>query len=186
VNGGADTAICEEQSTAVADLKRFLFDKGVIALAGRVAEKRAVRPSPDGWVLFVSPERRVSIHEAAHGIAGIASGRFVHEVSVIPCERMNGYVTWWSQSAVPAQPMDRENVERDHSQAARAAALLAPHTCPQWKAVRETVRTMRRRAEQIIEGNWLEVLELANALEKHKVLDRTQIESLVRTVTIAP
>jgi hypothetical protein len=44
---------------------------------------------------------------------------------------------------------------------------------------------IRRRAEQIVEENWLDVLMIAGALEKEKRLDRSEIEGLVRSTTIA-
>jgi hypothetical protein len=76
-------------------------------------------------------------------------------------------------------------VDSDRSQAARLALLLAPFDVCQWKAILRMVRMIRRRAEQIVEENWLDVLMIAGALEKEKRLDRSEIEGLVRSTTIA-
>jgi hypothetical protein len=83
-----------------------------------------------------------------------------------------------------SQPIE-EKVETDYSNAARLAALFAPlDVCPRWKAILRVVRTIRQRAEEIIEENWVEVLAIAGALEKHKRLDRSQIEALAVSTSI--
>jgi ATP-dependent Zn protease len=133
----------------------------------------------DGWIPMRLPqERRTAIHEAGHAIAAIVAGRFVHEASIIPHGLMSGHV-FWSESAARCSQVIEEKVETDYSKAVRLASLFAPlDVCPRWKAILHAVRTIRQRAEEIIEENWVEVLAIAGALEKHKRLDRPQIEAL--------
>jgi hypothetical protein len=110
--------------------------------------------------------------------------RFVHEASIIPRQFSAGHVVW-SKSAVRCSQPIKEKVETDYSNAARLAALFAPlDVCPRWKAILRVVRTIRQRAEEIIEENWVEVLAIAGALEKHKRLDRSQIEALAVSTSI--
>jgi hypothetical protein len=84
--------------------------------------------------------------------AAIQAKRFVHEASVTLGPFTAGHVAL-SQSAVPPELSD-EKPECDRSTAARI--VLTPlDTCPRWKAIPETVRSLRRRAEEIIEENWV-------------------------------
>ena len=166
----------------------YVFDTAVIALAGPVAEYRAMHPIvDDGWIPMRLPlERRVAIHEAGHAIAAIVTERFVHEASIIPCQFAAGRVVY-SRSAAPYSPQPmKEKIETDYSKAVRLASLFAPFDiCPRWKAIRQVIRTIRQRAEEILENNWVEVLAVAGALEKHKSLDRSQIKALAVSTRIA-
>jgi ATP-dependent Zn protease len=130
-------------------------------------------------------ERRVAIHEAGHAIAAIVTERFVHEASIIPHGLMTGHIVWSKSPAPCSQQAIKEKIENDYSSAARLASLFAPFDiCPRWKAILAVVRTIRQRAEQIVEENWVEVLAVAGALEKHKRLDRSQIEALAVSTRI--
>jgi hypothetical protein len=112
--------------------------------------------------------------------------RFVHEASIIPRRFSAGHVVWSKSPVRCSQPI-KEKVEMDYSNAARLASLFAPFDiCPRWKAIRKAVRTIRHRAEEIVEENWVEVLAIAGALEKHKRLDRSQIETLAVSRRIGP
>jgi hypothetical protein len=172
----------------VIDAREYVFNTAVIALAGPVAEYRAVHPMvEDGWIPARLPlERRLAIHEAGHAIAAIVTERFVHEASIIPRQFSAGHVVW-SRSPAPCSPQPmKEKVETDYSNAVRLASLFAPFdVCPRWKAIRQVIRTIRQRAEEILENNWVEVLAVAGALEKHKRLDRSQIEALAVSTRIA-
>jgi hypothetical protein len=173
----------ESDPKRVIDARQYVFDTAVIALAGPAAEYRAVHPIVDaGWMPMRLPqERRTAIHEAGHTIAAIVAGRFVHEASIIPRQFSAGHVVW-SKSAVRCSQAIEEKLETDYSNAARLASLFAPFDiCPRWKAILRVVRTIRQRAEEIVEQNWVEVLALAGALEKYGQLDRAQVESLVKS-----
>jgi hypothetical protein len=118
----------------VIDAREYVFNTAVIALAGPVAEYRAVHPMvEDGWIPARLPlERRLAIHEAGHAIAAIVAGRFVHEASIIPRRFSAGHVVWSKSPVRCSQPI-KEKVETDYSNAARLASLLLSLLARRWE-----------------------------------------------------
>jgi len=53
-----------------------------------------------------------------------------------------------------------------------------------WKSILATVRALRREAAEILDRNWLSVMDVASSLERWKELDYSQIAKLLRSVTI--
>ncbi|MGI9073360.1 MAG: hypothetical protein ACR2JB_19090 [Bryobacteraceae bacterium] len=76
-------------------------------------------------------------------------------------------------------------MEWDRTTIARFAYLLtSSDEPPMWKSILATVRALRREAAEILDRNWLSVMDVASSLERWKELDYSQIAKLLRSVTI--
>jgi uncharacterized membrane protein len=156
-------------------------NEAVISLAGIAAEHRAAHPSVDpGWVaLRPSPKRRTAIHEAGHVIAALRTGNYAYGASVVPNGRISGLATW-SRSPDACDPPAGLEIEPDVRRAARIALLLVdPKVTAGWKAILAELRKIRQSADELIAQNWIDVVAVADALERHEKLDRSEIERLV-------
>jgi ATP-dependent Zn protease len=162
------------------DAQRFGFEQGVLYLAGPAAQKRARRGSAPGWVRNRSPRELVAFHEAGHCVVAAALSQIVFSVSIVPDAESGGRCnTGGSEEAGLKEP--KAGIH-DHTAAVGYAYLLLSDGLPGpgWRSVLAMVRRMRRQAEEIIEANWLYVIAVAEALQRNKELDRSQIERLIR------
>jgi hypothetical protein len=172
---------------AKSDAERYFVTRGLAALAGNIAEKRAHRRNGDGWAIFLTPEAARSYHEAGHAVTAMVGGLFVLRASIVPDPGIRigqgfsgGHVVY---SRTPADGPVRPPAEThgDHSQAARAAWLLTPFDAPRprWRHVLGTARALRLQAFQIVEQNWLFIAALACELQRTREMDRAAIERIV-------
>ncbi|MGI9073361.1 MAG: hypothetical protein ACR2JB_19095 [Bryobacteraceae bacterium] len=61
-----------------ADPRGKLHAEALMVVAGRLAEKRALRGSEPGWVRLLSLEQRTAYHESGHAVVAAACGLYVH------------------------------------------------------------------------------------------------------------
>jgi hypothetical protein len=95
----------ESDPKRVKDARQSVFDRGVIAIAASIAEKRVMHPIVDDGCVPLLPtrERKTAIHESAHAVAAVALKRFVYEVSIEPGQFSAGRVIWSQYADVVPQ-----------------------------------------------------------------------------------
>jgi hypothetical protein len=174
------------EAVARTEAERYFVTRGLVALAGDIAEKRARRGSGDGWEIFLTENAARAYHEAAHAVAVIIGGLFVLRVSIVPDRGVRVGQSFSAGHVIYSRSADTTierpaQIQRDHSQAARAAWLLTPFDAPRprWRHVLRTVRALRSEASQIIEQNWLFIAALACELQRTREMDRAAIERVV-------
>src|SRR5690242_13016809 len=159
-------------------------NEAVISLSGIAAEHLATHPSVDeGWVpLRPSRQRLVAIHEGGHAVAALRTENYAHSASVVPDGRTAGRVLWSRFPDAGDLPEEPE-VEHDLARASRIASLLVAdlEVTPRWKAILAELRKIRQSADELIAQNWIDVLAVADALERHKQLDSSEIRRLVNS-----
>jgi hypothetical protein len=167
------------------ETERVVFSKAVVSMAGPLAEKRALRGSGPGWVVQVTTERRIAVHEAGHAVLATVTGLYAHRVTVVPDAYSLGHCLVSSSPDTPEEPSE---VRTDLDQVCRFAWALTHFdpAIPRWKAVLATARRIRSTAAQFVECHWFEIQALASELERNQHLDRNQIEDCVPNRTGVP
>src|SRR5689334_11457217 len=126
--------------------ERYTWERGVLAFAGPLAQRRSKRHDEAGWALDLWPELERAIHEAGHAIAAAALGSVVHELSIVPRpDVLSGggrfYLAGFCLcSAHHEIPQSITETPSDHVAIAGSAWLLTPleknAAAPHWTAVR--------------------------------------------------
>ncbi len=175
-----------EPEISLAEALQLARAEGLIALAGLVAARRALRGSEPGWRRFRSSTELKAFHECGHAIVALVLGKHVYGLSIVAdaTVRMgkSGILGGFAfigrgdepinPQAEPAGPM-----ETDIQTVCKWAQLYEdPAT---WRAMRRTIRAWRVEAAAIVEDNWYLLQKLAGELERRQTMNRSEIGAIV-------
>lgn len=161
---------------------------GVVHLAGKAAERRALQGSAPGWRRWRTPEELRAHHEAGHAIAQWARGDFVWKLSIMVDKNTrvgkSGYLAGFSSAGVtPAPPGPIEfpaRVDCDLRNAAGDCMMLSLCEPPYgWRGAVRAAHRLRARTRDLVEQHWPLIAALAGELVRHQELDRAQIEAIL-------
>jgi len=163
-----------------------LESRVIIYLAGRAAERRALRGSAPGWIRFRSHEEVVALHEAAHGIAQWSYGLHVWKINVLEHgdvlvgeSRLTGAFSAAGTSTDPPALLNF-SPRGDLSMAVGVCNLLSTYEpISGWRTTLHIARRLRARARAFVDQHWLAITVLAEELVRSKELNRAQVESIL-------
>jgi hypothetical protein len=151
----------------VTDDELVFFRQGLIALAGKIAETRALRGSEPGWVKLISPEGSLAIHEAAHQIvAALCVSGEHHSQLGMEVQRWHIFCRWLLPTVSQPRPLILEPgtsvliLDRTHIAEAALALTLThcPKDMPRWPVARRVIRLLRQAAAALIEEHWFLII----------------------------
>jgi hypothetical protein len=165
----------------------------VILLAGRAAQRLALRGSEAGWRRMRRRLELTAFHEAGHGVVAAACGRTVYELTIVPdpfCEMgknlMSGGSCREGLSLIDPKPPSEATLatkttgETDSYRIARMGVMcFAGGVSPKWKLALKVIRQFRKRTEGLLEANWPWVQKLAEELERRKTLNQSEIAAIL-------
>jgi hypothetical protein len=161
----------------------------VIYLAGKVAERRAVRGSAPGWQRFRVRDELRAFHESGHAIAQWAGGRYPWKLSIRIDENVrvgkSGHLGGYASAGTTPEPPGPielpARLDCDLRLAARACQILSlcepPHG---WRGAVRVAHRLRARSRDLVEQHWQLVVLLAGELVRHQELDQAQIERVLK------
>jgi hypothetical protein len=175
-------------------------------LAGKAAERLALRGSEPGWRRFRTADELRSFHEAAHGLIAASRGRTVYSLSIIPDLKrevgttglyiVGGYCEQGSSPDPLPEGSQRAPLETDEHRAVRIAAIFAMGSGPRpqlqseiaqwlkpgWLDTLSVVREYQRRSEALLAANWFLLVKLSAELLKRQVLNQREIAAILGRV----
>ena len=169
-----------------------LWDADVVrSLAGKVAERRALRGAELGWIRQRTSDELMAFHEAAHAVAGWVHGEYPYWLSIIPNPAVRiqktshlGGISMSARSPDPVIHCDPapEVLECDTRQAARACMNIALFIDQPrgWRGALRVYRRLLERAQTLVDREWPLVTDLAGELLRHKELNQTQIQRILK------
>jgi len=165
----------------------FAREEGIIVLAGKVAEKRALRGSEPGWRRWRRAEELRAFHEAGHAIAAIAMGQYVYLLNIVPDpsrlvgkgNQIQGGIAWTGRKPGVVTDLSAPwpKSQGDASKAIAIAWGVAEEAT--WRSILGVVRRWQAEAAQIVERHWYVVMALAEALEERKTLSASEVAAVV-------
>ncbi|MBI4905294.1 MAG: hypothetical protein HY820_16795 [Acidobacteria bacterium] len=115
-----------------------------------------------------SHEWVVALHEAAHAAVATALSIRVKEVSFLPGDGTLGHCRYHGDPPRGAIP---------RSDTSKALAILRlSHGCSDWRETRRHLRSLRRRAEDLVRGDLYPIHRLAEALRERYKLSGEEAE----------
>lgn len=160
----------------------------MIALAGRIGERRALRGSEPGWVRVLTPQQLICHHEAAHGVVAVLLGWHVYELNLHPdpalkVETGAPVLAFCSTGTKAERPVCNDCVWNSDGRTVALFSLLAAPAPGGWLGAIRVIHKLRAEVAGLIEKYWFEITVLAWELERHGELDREQIRIILRTIT---
>lgn len=170
--------------SAVAELET----DAIISLAGKAAERRALRGTAPGWRRMRTRDEIRAYHEAGHAVARLCAGQYVWKLSIIPdatvCIQETGISAGYcagGKTQEPTGPMERPaRAETDLRRAARACLILAITEAPYgWRGALRIAHRLRAQAWELIDQHWPLVARLASELAERGEMNQHEIAGLL-------
>lgn len=167
------------------DAQRILAAQAVILLAGKCAERRALRGSSAGWRRFRTPEEMVALHEAGHAALANAAGFIVFSASILHSSETAG-VTGSGPSigrvhfglGVAPGLGDKPEGGPDIRQALRLCAIVTGNRG--WRPILQLARYLHATASEQVERHWDDICRVAAVLIERRELSQADLAELLR------
>lgn len=174
-----------ETSGQPATRRRSIEQAVIVRLAGAAGERQAYLLSGVKNRQILPWPRRVAVHEAAHAVAALVFGEYVHLISTIPraADPAAG-VTYYSgvckatKEKNPVDPLKiSDQIVGDVKWAALSCWLLGGGVT--WRSGLAVYRRLKAETERLIEAHWQEITTLAAALIARKSLVQAEINQVL-------